>query len=67
MISKELAGEICQITDRYSSYVQQIAWFVWLKKSLIEKDMIAVTSPRVTEITDPLLKLWLKKRVWKEL
>lgn len=139
MISKELAGEICQITDRYSSYVQQLAWFVWLKakgtateedlqfgvnrlldacepvfiqqteslssyqmnflhvladgihsgftqsallrsyrlgtpsniarlkKSLTEKDMIAVTSPRVTEITDPLLKLWLKKRVWKEL
>ena len=139
MISKELAGEICQITDRYSSYVQQLAWFVWLKtkgtateedlqfgvnrlldacepvfiqqteslssyqmnflhvladgihsgftqsallrsyrlgtpsniarlkKSLTEKDMIAVTSPRVTEITDPILKLWLKKRVWKEL
>lgn len=139
MISKELAGEICRITDRYSSYVQQLAWFVWLKakgtateedlqfgvnrlldacepvfiqqteslssyqmnflhvladgihsgftqsallrsyrlgtpsniarlkKSLTEKDMIAVTSPRVTEITDPILKLWLKKRVWKEL
>jgi len=27
-ISEELAREICQVTDRYSSYVQQLAWFV---------------------------------------
>ena len=30
-ISEELACEICQVTDRYSSYVQQLAWFVWLR------------------------------------
>lgn len=30
-ISEELAREICQVTDRYSSYVQQLAWFVWLR------------------------------------
>ncbi len=138
IISAELAGKICEITDRYSSYVQQLAWFVWLKtdgsaseddlkygtdrlldacepvfiqqteslssyqmnflhvladgihtgftqssvlstyrlgtpanisrlkKSLTEKDLIAVTAPHTTEITDPILKLWLKKRVWKE-
>ncbi len=137
-ISAELAKKICEITDRYSSYVQQLAWFVWLrtegfataddlqygierlidacepvfiqqteslssyqmnflhalsdgihngftqgsvlntyklgtpanisrlKKSLTEKDLIAVTSPHIIEITDPILKLWLKKRIWKE-
>lgn len=30
-ISEELAREICTVTDRYSSYVQQLAWLVWLK------------------------------------
>lgn len=137
-ISEELAGRICEVTDRYSSYVQQLAWFVWLKtngsateedlqygtdclldacepvfiqqteslssyqmnflhvlsdgihtgftqssvlnsyrlgtpanisrlkQSLTEKDLIAVTAPHTLEITDPILKLWLKKRIWKD-
>lgn len=137
-ISEELAGRICEVTDRYSSYVQQLAWFVWLKtngsateedlqygtdclldacepvfiqqteslssyqmnflhvlsdgihtgftqssvlnsyrlgtpanisrlkQSLTEKDLIAVTAPQTLEITDPILKLWLKKRIWKD-
>ena len=30
-ISESIAKEICKLTDRYSSYVQQLAWFVWLK------------------------------------
>ena len=30
-ISEEIAKEICTLTDRYSSYVQQLSWFVWLK------------------------------------
>lgn len=30
-ISENLAREICLVTDRYSSYVQQLAWFVWLR------------------------------------
>ena len=33
-ISEELAREICQVTDRYFSYVQQLAWFVWLRVQL---------------------------------
>lgn len=37
-----------------------------LKKSLTGKDLIAITAPHTIEITDPILKLWLKKRVWKE-
>ncbi len=139
-ISEELAREICLVTDRYSSYVQQLAWFVWLrtadsseatlddveyginclldaceplfiqqtedlsayqmnflhalangvhngftqsailkdyslgtaanitrlKKALVDKDLIMATGPRYLEISDPILTLWLKKRVWKD-
>lgn len=136
-ISHELASEICTVTDRYSSYVQQLAWLVWLrtdrhatkedvefgidrmldaceplfiqqteslsayqmnflralangvhtgftrseildtyqlgtaanisrlKKALTEKDLIMMTAPKKLEISDPILALWLKKRVWK--
>mgnify|MGYP000818706062 FL=1 len=136
-ISRELASEICTVTDRYSSYVQQLAWLVWLrtdkhatkedvefgidrmldaceplfiqqteslsayqmnflralangvhtgftrseildtyqlgtaanisrlKKALTEKDLIMMTVPKKLEISDPILALWLKKRVWK--
>ena len=139
-ISENLAREICLVTDRYSSYVQQLAWFVWLrtadatpatskdvqygidrlldaceplfiqqtedlsayqmnflhalvngvhtgftqsailanyrlgtaanitrlKKALIEKDLVMTTAPKYLEMSDPILALWLKKRVWKE-
>ncbi len=136
-ISRELASEICTVTDRYSSYVQQLAWLVWLrtdkhatkedvefgidrmldaceplfiqqteslsayqmnflralangvhtgftrseildtyqlgtaanisrlKKALTEKDLIMMTAPKELEISDPILALWLKRRVWK--
>lgn len=136
-ISRELASEICTVTDRYSSYVQQLAWLVWLrtdkhatkedvefgidrmldaceplfiqqteslsayqmnflralangvhtgftrseildtyqlgtaanisrlKKALTEKDLIMTTAPKKLEISDPILALWLKRRVWK--
>lgn len=139
-ISEELAREICLVTDRYSSYVQQLAWFVWLrtadsseatsddveyginclldaceplfiqqtedlsayqmnflhalangvhngftqsailkdyslgtaanitrlKKALVDKDLMMATGPRYLEISDPILTLWLKKRVWRD-
>lgn len=139
-ISEDLARVICQVTDRYSSYVQQLAWFVWLrtaenasatsedvqygidrlldageplfiqqtedlsafqmnflhalvdgvhtgftqsavlntyrlgtaanvtrlKKALVEKDLVVTTAPKHLEMSDPILALWLKKRVWKE-
>lgn len=136
-ISPELATEICNVTDRYSSYVQQLSWLVWLrttfsatkedveygidhmldaceplfiqqteslssyqmnflraltdgvttgftrseilnnyqlgtaanisrlKKALTEKDLIALTAPKKLQISDPILALWLKRRVWK--
>lgn len=136
-ISPELARDICTTTECYSSYVQQLAWLVWLrtdscataddiaqatdrlldtceslfiqqteslseyqmnflraltegvhtsftqqsvlkryrlgtsaniarlKKSLTEKDLIDTTAPNHIEISDPILSLWLRKRVWK--
>ncbi len=135
-ISEQLAREICRLTDRYSSYVQQLAWFVWLKtrdeaseedlvqavdrlldaceplfiqqteelsayqmnflkaiangvcsgftqssvlsqyhlgtaanitrlkKSLTDKDLITTVSTNRIELSDPILLLWLKKRVF---
>lgn len=139
-IPEDLAREICRVTDRYSSYVQQLAWFVWLrtaeaataseadlqygidrlldaceplfiqqteelsayqmnflraivngvhtgftqsavlntyrlgtaanvtrlKKALIEKDLITIPASKHLEMSDPILALWLKRRVWKE-
>lgn len=137
-ISEELARRICEVTERYSSYVQQLAWFVWLrcgnaataedvefgidrlldaceplfiqqteslsayqmnflhlladgihsgftrtsvlasyrlgttanitriKKALTEKDLITTSGPMTYEISDPILPLWLKRRVWKK-
>lgn len=136
IISAQLAREICQLTDRYSSYVQQLAWFVWLKtrdeatekdlvqavdrlldaceplfiqqteelsayqmnflkaitdgihtgftqssvlrqyhlgtaanitrlkKSLTDKDLITIVSANRIELSDPILQLWLKKRLF---
>lgn len=35
-----------------------------LKNTLKEKDLIESTEPRNLDFSDPILKLWLKKRVW---
>ena len=37
-----------------------------LKKALIEKDLVMTTAPKHLDMSDPILALWLKKRVWKE-
>lgn len=135
-ISRELAQEVTILTECYSSYVQHLAWFLWLKteneateddlryainrlldsqealfiqqteglsdyqmnflhaiadgvhtgftqksvlskyrlgtsanitrlkNTLKEKDLIETTEPRSLDMSDPILKLWLKKRVW---
>lgn len=137
-ISPEFAGQICDLTECYSSYVQQLAWYVWLhtqdevceadiqfgvarlldaneslyiqqteslteyqmnflkalshgvhtgfsqqqnlkryrygtaanivriKNSLKERDLTDSSSPNHLEISDPILGLWLRKRVWGE-
>lgn len=36
-----------------------------LKKALMEKDLILTTAPKHMEMSDPILALWLKRRVWK--
>lgn len=135
-ISEKLASEVCDMTECYSSYVQQLSWFLWLKteteategdlkyamnrlldsqealfiqqteglsdyqmnflhaiadgihtgfsqksvmtkyrlgtsanitrlrNTLKEKDLIETTEPNVLDFSDPILRLWLKKRVW---
>ena len=37
-----------------------------LKKALIEKDLVSLTAPKHLELSDPILALWLKRRVWRE-
>lgn len=42
-ISEELAAKVCQTVDNHSSYVQQLAWLVWIHtdKSAAEHDFDA--------------------------
>lgn len=137
-ISAELAEEICDMTECYSSYVQQLSWFLWLrteseasagdlevavnrlldaneslfiqmteslseyqlnflhaltdgvtdgfstqqvlgkyrlgtsaninrlKKTLKEKDLIDSTAANCIELSDPILKLWLRRRIFND-
>ena len=37
-----------------------------LKKALIEKDLVSLSAPKHLELSDPILALWLKRRVWRE-
>ena len=37
-----------------------------LKKALIDKDLVSLTAPKHLELSDPILALWLKRRVWRE-
>ena len=37
-----------------------------LKKALTEKDLVMTTAPRHTEMSEPILTIWLKRRIWKE-
>lgn len=37
-----------------------------LKRSLLEKDLITVCGPRELEMADPVLALWLRRRVWRQ-
>lgn len=54
-ISPDLAREICMLTDRYSSYVQQLAWLVWLKtKDTATKDDLAYATGRLLDACEPL-------------
>ncbi len=48
-ISSDLATQICQLVDNHSSYVQQLAWLVW-----IETDQVA-TNKNLQEAMQDLL------------
>ncbi|MDE5920252.1 MAG: ATP-binding protein [Paramuribaculum sp.] len=37
-ISQELAAKICQAVDNHSSYVQQLAWLVWIHTDKVATD-----------------------------
>ena len=37
-----------------------------LKKALTEKDLITTIAPKTLAISDPILQMWLKRRVWRE-
>lgn len=39
--------------------------FFYLNK-IGEKDLVMTTAPKHLDMSDPILALWLKKRVWKE-
>ena len=52
-ISKELAERICQIADNHSSYVQQLAWLVWIHtdKLATEQDLEAAYQDIIDQNT----------------
>ena len=37
-----------------------------LKKALTEKDLITTIAPKTMAMSDPILQMWLKRRVWRE-
>ncbi|CDA57436.1 putative uncharacterized protein [Prevotella sp. CAG:604] len=37
-----------------------------LKKSLMLKELITISTPKHLETSVPILALWLKRRVWKK-
>ena len=53
-ISEELAREICQVTDRYSSYVQQLAWLRVLDDSAATEEDLKYGIDRLLDACEPL-------------
>lgn len=62
-ISKKLAGQVCQTVDNHSSYVQQLAWLLWIqtRKEATEqnfmdacKDLIDQNTPLFEKQTENL-------------
>ena len=52
-ISKELAEKVCQKVDNHSSYVQQLAWLVWIRTDQIatEQDFEAACQDIIDQNT----------------
>lgn len=58
-ISEELAAKVCQTVDNHSSYVQQLAWLVWIHtdKSAAEHDFDAAYQDLLDQNTPLFEKL----------
>lgn len=52
-ISQELAEKICQVVDNHSSYVQQLAWLVWIHadKTATNEDFDAACQDLIDQNT----------------
>lgn len=52
-ISKDLAEKICKIVDNHSSYVQQLAWLVWIHTEIIatENDFLSACQDIIDQNT----------------
>lgn len=52
-ISKDLAEKICKMVDNYSSYVQQLAWLVWIHTEIIatENDFLSACQDIIDQNT----------------
>lgn len=52
-ISRELAGKICEVVDNHSSYVQQLAWLVWIntEKEATKQDFDAAYEDIINQNT----------------
>ena len=54
-ISETLAREICNLTERYSSYVQQLSWLVWLKtKDTATEEDLSYAVNKLLDACEPL-------------
>ena len=54
-ISENIAKDICILTDRYSSYVQQLSWFVWLKtKDTATEEDLRYAVNKLLDSCEPL-------------
>ena len=52
-ISKDLAAKICTMVDNHSSYVQQLAWLVWIHTEIIatEQDFLSACQDIIDQNT----------------
>lgn len=52
-ISRGLAGKICEVVDNHSSYVQQLAWLVWIntEKEATKQDFDAAYEDIINQNT----------------
>lgn len=56
-ISKELAEKICQRVDNHSSYVQQLAWLVWIHTNRVATEQdFEMAYQDIIDLNTPLFE-----------